>query len=40
MKLLGIAGWSGAGKTTLVVKLIAVFRRAWLARRDREACPS
>lgn len=23
MKLLGIAGWSGAGKTTLVVKLIA-----------------
>jgi molybdopterin-guanine dinucleotide biosynthesis protein B len=25
MKLLGIAGWSGAGKTTLVVKLIASF---------------
>ena len=25
MKLLGIAGWSGAGKTTLVVKLIAAF---------------
>ncbi|MBV8765615.1 MAG: molybdopterin-guanine dinucleotide biosynthesis protein B [Hyphomicrobiales bacterium] len=25
MKLLGIAGWSGAGKTTLVVKLITAF---------------
>jgi molybdopterin-guanine dinucleotide biosynthesis adapter protein len=25
MKLLGIAGWSGAGKTTLVVKLLATF---------------
>jgi molybdopterin-guanine dinucleotide biosynthesis adapter protein len=25
MRLLGIAGWSGAGKTTLVVKLIAAF---------------
>jgi molybdopterin-guanine dinucleotide biosynthesis protein B len=25
MKVLGIAGWSGAGKTTLVVKLIAAF---------------
>jgi len=25
MKLLGIAGWSGAGKTTLIVKLIAGF---------------
>jgi molybdopterin-guanine dinucleotide biosynthesis adapter protein len=31
MRVIGLAGWSGAGKTTLILKLIEVFRGRGLA---------
>jgi hypothetical protein len=35
MRVIGLAGWSGAGKTTLIVKLIPYFESdAFLSRRS------
>ncbi len=39
MRVIGFAGWSGAGKTTLIVKLIPELNRRGLQRLDDQARP-
>ena len=40
MRIIGLAGWSGAGKTTLITRVIPLLNAARPQGRDRQACAS